>query len=142
VDEGWFDAQAGKVYGAAVAAAGDKTVAIDVAREVLAAGPGPQPVERALVMAVRRSPAGPFAQIPPGDREAVVLARLGGCDVAQIAGALAIEQAEVRRRLTSGVRALAAAAPRPDVRGGVLRKLRPRPGFGSAASPAPGARAS
>ena len=136
MDEGWLDANAGHVYGAAMAASGDEEVALQVAREILAAGPGPMLVGRALVLAARRADAGPFARIAPADRDAVVLARLGGYKVDEIAGALAIETAEVKRRLTSGVRALA------PVTDGVLRTLPPRTGFGSAASRAHGARAS
>jgi DNA-directed RNA polymerase specialized sigma24 family protein len=120
-----------------MAASGDEEVALQVAREVLAAGPGPMLVGRALVLAARRADAGPFARIAPADRDAVVLARLGGYKVDEIAGALAIERSEVKRRLTNGVRALALATT-----DGVLRTLPPRRGFGSAASPARGARAS
>jgi hypothetical protein len=122
VDEGWLDSNAGPVYGAAMAVSGDQAVALEVAREILAAGPGPMPVGRALVMAARRADAGPFARIAPIDRD----------------GALAIGSGEVKRRLLSGVRALA----EPPVTGGVLRTLRPRTGFGNGASPARGARAS
>jgi hypothetical protein len=136
VDERWLNDNAGHVYGAAMAASGDEEVALQVAREVLAAGPGPMLVGRALVMAARRADAGPFARLAPADRDAVVLARLGGYKVDEIAGALAIERAEVKRRLTNGVRALA------PVTDGVLRTLPPRRDCGSAASPARGARAS
>jgi hypothetical protein len=146
VDEGWLEANAGRVYGAAFAASADERVALDVAREVLAAGPGPMLVGRALLIAARRASNGPFARVAPCDRDAVVLARLGGYGVTEIAGALALDCADVKRRLTSGVRALADVpvdpAPEALVRDGVLRRLLPRSGCGSAASRARGARAS
>jgi DNA-directed RNA polymerase specialized sigma24 family protein len=51
------------------------------------------------------------------DREAIALARLGGYSVAEIARALALSPAEVKRRMSRGLRSVAAelfATPQPE----------------------------
>jgi DNA-directed RNA polymerase specialized sigma24 family protein len=115
-----------QVHGAAVAASSDPESAARVTERVLseAAGrhdPG-QPidrrrlVERAIRLGVRSCPAEGFAAIDERDREAIALARLGGYSVAEIAGALEISPPEVKRRMSRGLRRIAAeisANPQP-----------------------------
>jgi DNA-directed RNA polymerase specialized sigma24 family protein len=101
------------VYGAALAAAADPAAAADVAREVMVeATSGSQRadarslVERALLRSVREAPHRAFAPMRAEEREVVVLARLGGYSVGEIASTLAICPAEVRARMTRGLRTL------------------------------------
>ena len=116
-----------QVHGAAVAASRDPERAATVTERVLcsaARGHAPgQPIERrrlvehAIRLAVRSCPAEGFAAIDERDREAIALARLGGYSVAEIACALALSRAEVKRRMSRGLRSVAAellATPQPE----------------------------
>jgi DNA-directed RNA polymerase specialized sigma24 family protein len=101
-----------EVYGAALAAAQDAQAAADVAVEVLTDAPRPLPGIEALrvatvILALRRAPARAFAAVPPGEREALGLARLLGLNVTEIAEALSIDRATAAARLTAALRALA-----------------------------------
>jgi len=101
-----------EVYGAALAAAADARAAADVAAEVLGAAPRPLPGTDALrvatvILALRRAPAAAFAAIPPGEREALGLARLLGLSVTEIAEALGVDRRTAAQRLTAGLRSLA-----------------------------------
>ena len=110
-----------QVHGAAVAASSDPESAAGVTERVLGDaarrhGPG-QPidrrrlVERAIRLGVRSCPAEGFAVIDEPDREPIALARLGGYSVTEIARALEISPAEVKRRMSRGLRSVAAAMP-------------------------------
>ena len=107
------------VHSAAIAASSDPESAARVTERVLSEaarrhGPG-QPidrgrlVERAIRLGVRSCPAEAFAAIDEQDRETIALARLGGYSVAEISGALEIGPAEVKRRMSRGLRSVAAA---------------------------------
>jgi hypothetical protein len=90
------------VYGAALAAAGDERAAADVTQAVLgvaAAEPvvvREQLVERAILSAVRRSPAPCFEGMPRPGREAVALARLAGYSAAEVASSLELGVEDVK----------------------------------------------
>jgi len=110
-----------QVHGAAVAASSDPESAAGVTERVLCEaarrhGPG-QPidrrllVERAIRLGVTSCPAQGFAAIEGRDREAIALARLAGYSVAEIARALEVSPAEVKRRMSRGLRSVAAAIP-------------------------------
>jgi DNA-directed RNA polymerase specialized sigma24 family protein len=101
-----------EVYGAALAAAENAQAAADVAAEVLTTAPRPLPGTDALraatvILALRRAPSPAFAAIPPGEREALGLARLLGLSVGEIARELNIDRRTAAARLTAGLRALA-----------------------------------
>jgi DNA-directed RNA polymerase specialized sigma24 family protein len=107
------DATVPHVYGAALAAAADPATAADVARDVMVEAASGRHradarslVERALLRSVREAPHRAFAPMRAEDREVVALARLGGYSVPEIADTLAICPAEVRARMTSGLRTL------------------------------------
>ena len=110
-----------QVHGAAVAASSDPESAAGVTERVLceaAGGHGPgQPidrrrlVERAIRLGVRSCPGQGFAVIDEPDREPIALARLGGYSVAEIARALEISPAEVKRRMSRGLSRVAEAMP-------------------------------
>jgi DNA-directed RNA polymerase specialized sigma24 family protein len=98
------------VYGAAMAAAADAETAEEATLRVFAAaGAGdsdPETLAAAAVrLAVRTAPQRAFAPMEVGDREAVALARLLRWPEHRIAALLGIEIAEVRLRLTRGLRA-------------------------------------
>ena len=110
-----------QVHGAAVAASSDPESAARVTERVLCEaarrhGPG-QPidrrrlVERAIRLGVRSCPAEGFAAIDERDREAIALARLAGYSVAEIARALETSAQEVKRRMSRGLRSVAAGIP-------------------------------
>lgn len=110
-----------QVHGAAVAASSDPESAAGVTERVLREaarrhGPG-QPidrrllVERAIRLGVTSCPAQGFAAIDGRDREAIALARLAGYSVAEIARALETSASEVKRRMSRGLRSVAAAIP-------------------------------
>ena len=115
-----------QVHGAAVAASSDPESAAGVTERVLREaarrhGPG-QPidrrllVERAIRLGVTSCPAQGFAAIDGRDREAIALARLAGYSVAEIARALETSASEVKRRMSRGLRSVAAsmtANPQP-----------------------------
>src|SRR4051794_1510627 len=101
-----------EVYGAALAAALDERTAADIVVEVLTESPRPLPDvdtlrARTVVLALRKAPAAAFAPIPPGEREAIGLARLLGLDVGEIAKALGVDRRTAAARLTAALRALA-----------------------------------
>jgi len=110
-----------QVHGAAVAASSDPESAAGVTERVLREaahrhGPG-QPidrrrlVERAIRLGVTSCPAQGFAAIEGRDREAIALARLAGYSVAEIARVLETSASEVKRRMSRGLRSVAAAIP-------------------------------
>jgi DNA-directed RNA polymerase specialized sigma24 family protein len=116
------------VYTAAYAASGDQAVAERVAERVMLAASGSDATtlaERAVLLALRASPARAFAAMCEDDREAVALARLTGATTGRVASVLGIAPEEVRARMRRGL--LSA--------GGVPRTPRPLRGSGSAASP-------
>jgi hypothetical protein len=142
--EGFYEARAPHVYGAALAAAGEERLARSAALDALRQGGGLEAmIEHALLTGARISGRGPFAHFASDDRDAIVLARLGGYSVTRIATALGIEREEAKLRLTRGLRSAAGpTAPRRRVSAVVPRMPRPRRDFESAASRAPDARAS
>ena len=116
------------VYTAAYAASGDQAVAEQVAERVMLAASAENATtlaERAVLLALRRSPARAFASMREDDREAVALARLTGATTGRVASVLGIAPEEVRARMRRGL--LSA--------GGARRTPRPQRGSGSAASP-------
>jgi hypothetical protein len=121
-----------RVWRAALAASGDREVAEQVTTAVLRAAPrgalGPDLVRDAVLAAVRRAPAPPFAAMTAPEREAVALARIAGCPVRDVADALGIGDGAARRLLSAGLRA---ARQRPA---SGRRTPRPALGCGSAAS--------
>jgi hypothetical protein len=121
------------VWRAALAASGDQAVAGEVTSAVLiqAARDAPQGelVRAAVLQAIRRAPAPAFAAMAPAEREAIALARIAGCRVDAVAGALGIGDDAARRLLTTGLRS---AQRRP--RANAPRTLLPALGCGSAAS--------
>jgi DNA-directed RNA polymerase specialized sigma24 family protein len=113
----FVEASVAHVYGAALAASADRSAAEDVTHAVMveAAAGRARPdarslVERAVLRSVRVSPHPAFGAMGAGERDVVALARLAGYSVPEIAEALGIAPPEVRSRLTSGVRALAAVS--------------------------------
>ena len=119
------------VYTAAYAASGDQAVAEQVAERVMLAASAENATtlaERAVLLALRSSPARAFASMREDDREAVALARLTGATTGRVAAVLGIAPEEVRARMRDGLRALLSA-------GGAPRTPPPRLGSGSAASP-------
>jgi DNA-directed RNA polymerase specialized sigma24 family protein len=116
------------VYTAAYAASGDQAVAEQVAERVMVAAGARDATdlaERAVLLALRASPARAFASMREGDREAVALARLTGATTGRVAAVLGIAPEEVRARMRRGL--LSA--------GGGRRTPPPPRGCGSAASP-------
>ena len=99
------------IYGAALAAAGSEAAAQDVTEDVLThASPRASRadlVAEAVRLAVRRSPAAPFARLPEREREALALVRLARLDVGGVAAVTGEDPAEVKRRLGSALRSLA-----------------------------------
>jgi DNA-binding NarL/FixJ family response regulator len=134
-----------RVYGAALAASADAADAAHLTGRVLAAAAagsahadGRALVERALLGAVRSAPHPAFAAMPLEQREVLVLARLGGYKVPEIAEALGLADSCVRSLMLSALRATTVA-----VTSDAAPRMRPPPrGCGSAASPARAARAS
>jgi DNA-directed RNA polymerase specialized sigma24 family protein len=119
------------VYTAAYRASGDQAVAEQVAERVMLAGPGDDAetlAERAVLLALRSSPARAFAPMRDEDRQVVALARLTGASTGRVATVLGISPEEARSRMTSGLRALLSA-------GAAQRTPQPLRGCGSAASP-------
>jgi DNA-directed RNA polymerase specialized sigma24 family protein len=127
-----------RVYTAAFAASGDQAVAEQVSERVmLAAGGGDAAalVERAVLLAIRISPAAAFAPMCAQEREVIALARLAGATTSRVATVLGVEPAEVRALMRTGLRALVS-------RDGAPRTPRPPRDCGSGASPAHAAHAS
>ena len=121
------------VWRGALAASGDHDVAAEVTTAVLRAAPrdaaAAELVRRAVLAAVRRAPAPAFASMGRAEREAVALARVAGCPVAEVAVALGIGDGAARRLLTAGLRAMRQRRP-----ASVPRTLPPVLGCGIAAS--------
>ncbi len=113
----WFDAVAPSVYGAALAAACDRQVALEVAGRVLErAALEPvvslaELVDRAILLAFEAGPAEGFAALPPRERAAVGLARLAGRSVGEIARALERDERDLRAALLAGLRRCSATQP-------------------------------
>jgi DNA-directed RNA polymerase specialized sigma24 family protein len=103
------------VFGAAVSAACDmrgaelvtELVIVGARREAQGLPERRRLVEEALLLASNLCPRSALASMEPSDREAVVLARLGGYKVAEIAAALGITSTEAKRRLRRGLEAIA-----------------------------------
>jgi DNA-directed RNA polymerase specialized sigma24 family protein len=95
------------VYAAAHAACADQQAAAEVTRRVLVADPHGRPdvlAARGACLAAVRAPA--FATMEPGDRDAIVLARVLGWKTDRIAAALGTTPADVKTRLARGLRTL------------------------------------
>jgi DNA-directed RNA polymerase specialized sigma24 family protein len=117
-----------RVYAAARAASADDDTAAAATSHVLRADPLGRPdvlAARGACLAAGRRPHRAYAPMEPGDREAVVLARVLGWTTDRIAAQLGTTEADVRARLARG-----------------LRTLLPPRGCAAAASPARAARAS
>jgi DNA-directed RNA polymerase specialized sigma24 family protein len=78
---------------------------------------------------VRRAPAPAFAGMGEAEREAVALAGVAGCPVAEIAAALGIGEGAARGLLTAGLRSMLPRRP-----ASAPRTLLPALGCGIAAS--------
>ena len=116
------------VYTTAFAASGSRVVAEQVAERVLVAQSSGDPetlAERAVLLALRASPARAFASMREDDREVVALARLTGATTGRVAAVLGLAPEEVRARMRRGL--LSA--------GGGRRTPPPPRDSGSAASP-------
>ena len=122
-----------EVWRAAIAASGDRDVAEEVTTAVLRSAPHDaarrELVRRAVLAAVRRSPAPAFAGMRDDERDAVALARIAGCPVAEVAAALGVGEGAARRLLTAG---LCSMLPRRPA--SVRRTPLPALGCGIAAS--------
>lgn len=98
------------VYGAALAAARDESAAAGVTESVLghaAAEPAEARealVERAILTAVRSSPAPCFEVMARPGREAVALARLAGYSVDQVASSLGLGADDVKKSMLQALR--------------------------------------
>jgi DNA-directed RNA polymerase specialized sigma24 family protein len=95
------------VYAAARAAAGDDDTAAEVTRRVLVADPDATLevlTARGACLAANRAPG--YAQIPAEYRDAIVLARVLGWKTDRIAHQLGTTPADVRTRLSRGLRTL------------------------------------
>ena len=98
------------IYGAALRASADETVA---AVAVKAALGSPDSVAgrrmlmaRAVSSALEAAPAQPLDALPPQEREAVALARIVGMNVDEIAVYTDCEPGDVKARIMSGLRRL------------------------------------
>ena len=94
------------VWRAALAASGDPAVAEAVTTAVLRAAQRDaaeaELVRRAVLAAVRRAAAPAFARMRRAEREAVALARIARCPVAEVAAALGIGDGAARRPCHGG----------------------------------------
>jgi DNA-directed RNA polymerase specialized sigma24 family protein len=107
-----------RVYAAVRAVAADDESAAEVTRRVLVADPRGRPealAVRGARLAALSAPHPALAGMAPPDREAVVLARILGWTVDQIAGALGISRAEALARLRRGLQRT--PPPPPDCAG-------------------------
>jgi DNA-directed RNA polymerase specialized sigma24 family protein len=106
------DGELALAYSAARAAArsDEDAIAATVAAAAQLADRTPETPPALLALAVRRAvataPAPPLASLPPDEREAIALARCAALTVAEIATATGTAPAQVRRRLTDGLRRL------------------------------------
>jgi Sigma-70, region 4 len=117
------------VWRAALAASADQAVAEDVTTKLLCSAAG-ELVPRAVLLAIRRSPAPAFAGMSAQQREAVALARVAGCRVEEVAATLGVGDRAARRLLTEGLR----STLRHRRRATAPRRLPPALGCGSAVS--------
>jgi DNA-directed RNA polymerase specialized sigma24 family protein len=98
------------VYGAALAAARDESAAAGVTESVLGHAAVESSVardalvERAILTAVRSSPAPCFEVMARPGREAVALARLAGYTVDQVASSLGLGIDEVKKSMLQALR--------------------------------------
>ena len=100
-----LEATLDRVFAAARAAALDDGAAAEATRRVLLADPHGAPDDLAARGACLAA-GGIYARIPPEDRDAVVLARVLGWKSDRIAEQLGTTPAEVRTRLSRGLRTL------------------------------------
>ena len=91
-----------RVYAAARAAAPDDEAAAEATRRALVADPDGAPEALAACLAA----GGIYARIAPEDRDAVVLARVLGWKSDRIAEQLGTTPADVKTRLSRGLRTL------------------------------------
>jgi DNA-directed RNA polymerase specialized sigma24 family protein len=99
------------VYGAALRAASSETSAAEATRVAIGSLDGRTNGEerrralmaRAVASALRSSPVEPLAALPPGEREAIGLARIVGMDVEEIACFSGVDASEVKARMRSGL---------------------------------------
>lgn len=114
----WVAEVTPRIYGAALAVAGNPDAAVDVTAHVLARSMAARsrgvveisPEDRAIALAVRSAPSAEFRPLRLEDRAVVALARVRGRSVAQIASALDLDEGAVRVSLTRGLRDVARAA--------------------------------
>jgi DNA-directed RNA polymerase specialized sigma24 family protein len=98
------------VYGAALAAARDEDTAAGVTKRVLGRAAADSViardtlVERAILSAVRSSPAACFEAMPRPGREAVALARLAGYSADQVATSLELGVDDVKASMLQALR--------------------------------------
>ena len=101
------------VYGAALAAASDESAAAGVTKRVLGRAAAESViaretlVERAILSAVRNSPAACFQAMPRPGREAVALARLAGYSADQVASSLELGVDDVKTSMLQALRGVA-----------------------------------
>jgi DNA-directed RNA polymerase specialized sigma24 family protein len=101
------------VYGAALAAASDESTAAGVTKRVLGRAAADSViardtlVERAILSAVRSSPAACFEAMPRPGREAVALARLAGYSAHQVASSLELGVDDVKASMLQALRGAA-----------------------------------
>ena len=101
------------VYGAALAAAADENAAAGVTKRVLGRAAAESViaretlVERAILSAVRSSPAACFQAMPRPGREAVALARLAGYSADQVASSLELGVDDVKASMLQALRGVA-----------------------------------
>ena len=100
------------IYGAARAAAASEAAALEATARVVRGAPAGA-LRRDLVadvvrLAMRSDPAEPFALLPLDEREALALVRLAGLGVEEVSAITATPADEVKGRLTSALRGLAA----------------------------------
>ena len=119
-----FAAVLNEVFAAAWAACADEETAAEVTRRVLVADPSGRPEELAARGACLAAGRGRlYSQVPPGDRDALELARVLGWKTDRIADQLDTTPAEVRARLGRGLRTL---LPRPGCAAGASRECAAR----------------
>jgi DNA-directed RNA polymerase specialized sigma24 family protein len=107
------------VYGAALRAASDETCAAEATRAAIVSSANLDGrangeerrralMARAVASALRSSPVESLAALPPGEREAIGLARIVGMNVDEIALFSGVEASEVKARMRSGLGRLVA----------------------------------
>ena len=102
------------MYGAALRAASSETSAAEATRMAIVSSATLGDREngeerrralmaRAVASALRSSPVETLAALPPGEREAIGLARIVGMDVEEIACFSGVDAREVKARMRSGL---------------------------------------